>query len=126
MAVVDRTIQGTGHEPHKTLKAAFATFRTDPRQLPLPLPAPMNRMPFEGALLYLRSGGRVRRLDWRSAERIRLMVPDGSSISDPQPLNPPWIIMERGLLDPGFEPWAPTQRDLLAHDWVTLDQAGQE
>lgn len=79
---------------------------------------------FGEALEHLKNGGRVARDSWpgwgRGSMWIRLVEPEGISEFDYGMKNRPYLELKQA--DDTLIPWVATQEDLLAEDWVLLNE----
>lgn len=86
-----------------------------------------DEMNFGEALAHLKEGGKATRGKWRSEARktegdvewIRLVEPEGTSDFDYGMKNMPYL--ELKTADRTLIPWIATQEDLLAEDWILLE-----
>ncbi|MFG6336340.1 MAG: DUF2829 domain-containing protein [Lachnospiraceae bacterium] len=84
-------------------------------------------MDFSKTLEYLKEGGKATRSKWMKAVRgtqkdvkwIRLVHPEGTSDFDYGMENRPYLELKQE--DSTLIPWVATQEDLLAEDWVLLE-----
>lgn len=80
---------------------------------------------FGEALEYLKNGGKVARDKWVFGTQstimwIRLVEPEGTSDFDYSMENKPYLELKDA--DDTLVPWVATQEDLLAEDWMLLDE----
>lgn len=85
---------------------------------------------FGGAILLMKQGKRVARKGWNGKGMWLLLVRSnewstwagsGSSSDVPNAHQLPWIGMKTA--DGGFVPWLASQTDILAEDWVVVQEA---
>lgn len=80
---------------------------------------------FSEALTHVKDGGKATRDKWvrgcLSGMWIRLVEPEGTSDFDYGMENRPYLELKRG--DETLIPWVATQDDLLAEDWILLEEA---
>lgn len=79
---------------------------------------------FESALAHLKKGGKASRETWRNRAAadlkwIRLVEPEGTSDFDYGMKNMPYL--ELKTENSTLVPWVATQEDLLAEDWMLLE-----
>jgi hypothetical protein len=75
---------------------------------------PNTSLSFGQATKALRSGLKVTRSAW-SGQTIQLQQPDNNSLN-----TLPYFIL--GTVSGGKSPWSPTHEDLLAVDWVVVEE----
>lgn len=76
---------------------------------------------FGEALSYVKDGGRAARAVWvMGGSWIRLVEPEGTSDFDYGMENKPYLELKDA--DDTLVPWVATQEDLLAEDWILLEE----
>ena len=76
---------------------------------------------FGEALAYVNDGGRAARAVWvMGGMWIRLVEPEGTSDFDYGMENMPYLEMKTA--DETLVPWVAAQEDLLAEDWMLLEE----
>lgn len=79
---------------------------------------------FSEALEHLKNDGKVTRDSWvkegLTSQWIRLVEPEGTSDFDYGMENRPYL--ELKTYDDKLIPWVATQEDLLAEDWILLEE----
>ena len=76
---------------------------------------------FGEALSYVKDGGKAARARWiKYGMWIRLVEPEGTSDFDYGMENKPYLELKD--TDDTLVPWVATQEDLLAEDWILLEE----
>lgn len=86
-----------------------------------------RKVDFGEALAHLKDGGKAARDGWDGWNReslwIRLVEPEGTSEFDYGMENLPYLEMKTA--DRTLIPWVATQEDLLAEDWILLNEQAE-
>ncbi len=76
---------------------------------------------FGEALVHVKDGGKAARVRWvKYGMWIRLVEPEGTSDFDYGMENMPYLEMKTA--DETLVPWVAAQEDLLAEDWMLLEE----
>jgi len=75
---------------------------------------------FGQALAHMKNGGRAERNCWNCSSWIRLVEPEGTSDFDYGMENMPYLEMKTA--EDTLVPWVASHEDLLAEDWMLLDE----
>ena len=81
---------------------------------------------FGEALAYVKNGGKAARMEdgWNQGNMwIRLVEPEGTSDFDYGMENMPYL--ELRTADRTLIPWVATQEDILAEDWILINEAAE-